>query len=371
MKQTKVYVAFLIPLTACTMVLLLLTISEWKETFHLNTSKEENSNKSIPILCADPDWCNIEMPSDSLFRFPAPTNRTLWRLAQVHAWRGDQILLQKSIEAIKTPMEFLVGDINFREYHSMFDYFLDPQHDFSFLTHQNRTTPPYKSAIPRAYLPKNRAALVSASYVVTEKRKGQHSAPFFFGLKQRMQYLYLDHILAQWKYWKNEIKKSFVLMSSFDENWGLLSTVFPGRTGDWSRCCSPRVYGLLREMLSDDKLVMMLINQHHNFTHPKLVTLPRGLPIYGENQRRLLWNTMISRVHRQKSLWIFTASSSWGHRPGIAKCILNNIGNHSDVVMELHGRDLKGRSGERAYYPRLSSARISIALPGIGYETFR
>jgi hypothetical protein len=34
----------------------------------------------------------------------------------------------------------------------------------------------------------------------------------------------------------------------------------------------------MRPFLDDERLIMLLVNQHHNITHPKVLTLPLGNP---------------------------------------------------------------------------------------------
>ena len=85
------------------------------------------------------------------------------------------------------------------------------------------------------------------------------------------------HLLDQWRRLdKSKIDTPFILIHSHNENYGMLSTHFPNRTANWGVCCSKEEMETLNEILNHDKLLVMMTNQHHNLTHPKLLTMPRG-----------------------------------------------------------------------------------------------
>lgn len=323
-----------------------------------------------PLPCNQSLWCDIDLPKHSLFRFPPPMNHTLWHISRVKAMQGEPVLQAMVLEVLRDPMDFLNGDINFREQYSMMDYFLDSKHDFSLLGAASAVSKPYQGDLPPPYLPTSRAVLIGADYSILTERKGQHSSPYFYGYKENSVYSELNDMLTKWHRARDSISKPFILFSSFNENWGLLSTYFPNRTADWMRCCSARQLRALEDMLDDPRTYLMLVNQHSNFTHPKLITLPRGLPINADNQRKLLWDTMLSNLQRNKTSMVYSASSAWGHRPALRKCILDRIGA-ADVQMDLYSGHRKGRVPEVEYYKRLASARMTVTMPGLGYDTFR
>jgi hypothetical protein len=90
-------------------------------------------------------------------------------------------------------------------------------------------------------------------------------------------YMERHHLLDQWRRLeKDKIDTPFILIHSHNENYGILSTHFPNRTANWGICCSADELSTLTEILNHDKLLVMLTNQHHNLTHPKLLTMPRG-----------------------------------------------------------------------------------------------
>ena len=90
-------------------------------------------------------------------------------------------------------------------------------------------------------------------------------------------YMERHHLLDQWrKLEKDKIDSPFILIHAHNENYGMLSTHFPNRTANWGICCSADEHKTLLEILNHDKLLLMLTNQHHNLSHPKLLTMPRG-----------------------------------------------------------------------------------------------
>eukprot|EP01039_Chlorochromonas_danica_P005754 gene5754-6338_t len=321
--------------------------------------------------CDDDKWCSIDMPTESLFRFDPPNNATLWRVAQLKALTGEPILLEKVLEVLTHPMDFLVGDINFREYFGKADYFMDDRHDFSFVFSNNSRVlaVPHKADLPPFFSPQGRTPIISTDYPLIEKRSGLGSSPYFNGKINQLVMNHMFKLLPQWQQQHKQIVKPFILLSSSNENWGILSTYFPNRTANWGLCCSENIRQTLMQMLDHEKTVLFLTNQHHNFTHPKLLSLPRGLNVHRENQRKFFWDTMLRGRNARKDLMIFTASSSWGPRPLLRKCILERIAS-PDVLMEQYGGQTK-RVGELEYFIKMLRTRMSIALPGLGYDTFR
>jgi hypothetical protein len=186
--------------------------------------------------------------------------------------------------------------------------------------------------------------------------------------------MYWDQFFEQWRRAKDDIKTPFVALHSFNENWGLLSTFFPNRTVNWgSQQFAPgsKERDQLTEFLDHNKTLLLMVGQHSNFTHHKLVTLPRGLPIHHTHLARTLWDAMHILSKSNKTALVFTASSNWGHRPLIVACVARKF-TLSDGFQRLAYRDdLQGRVEEGEYYQRLGAARTGLALPGLGADTFR
>lgn len=101
-------------------------------------SKAETNNKARPLEdpkqlpdCTDRTWCSIPMPTTSFFKFDPPTNKFRWRLAQIQASSGEQVLLKRIVKYFPTHLDFIDGDITFRKLHYVFDVFIDERRDLS------------------------------------------------------------------------------------------------------------------------------------------------------------------------------------------------------------------------------------------------
>jgi len=85
-----------------------------------------------------------------------------------------------------------------------------------------------------------------------------------------------QEFLQKWKESIRDLKTPFIAMCSLNENWGILSSHFPNRTAAWGSCCYKKKDQLTHEFLNHDKTIMMIINQHSNLSHPKVLTLLQG-----------------------------------------------------------------------------------------------
>lgn len=81
--------------------------------------------------CTDPMWCNIAMPKVSYFKFDAPSDPVRWRIAQMQAISGEQVLLKRTMKAFPNHFDFIDGDISFRKLHYLMDFFVDEKRDLS------------------------------------------------------------------------------------------------------------------------------------------------------------------------------------------------------------------------------------------------
>lgn len=185
----------------------------------------------------------------------------------------------------------------------------------------------------------------------------------------------LNDLYRMWTPIRKDINTPYILLHAQNENWGIFSTLFPNRTVDWGRCCDDAADRKhLKEFLDDDNLLMFLINQHSNISHPKVLTIPRGLPGPDEFSRKMVWDVMRNTLKRgTKGRLLFTAASSWGPRPQIIKCVRSKF--HPDDFQGLYaGPELKKsppRISKVEYYTRLAAARFCLAVPGLGYDTYR
>jgi hypothetical protein len=270
-------------------------------------------------------------------------------------------------------MDFLDGDIYFRSTHKIADFHVDNEHDFSLLMKNGsmKENYPDETGIPPVYHAEqfNRAPIIKAGYHYFD---GTDGSPPFQGKKTKEAIVGRGAIFQHIFGIEKEIHHPFILINIFNENWGLLSTLFPNRTTDWSLCCLPKEYERLDRLLNNPKLLALFINQHSNYSHPKLLALPRGLPIHDDNAKQMIWDTMRLSSRQQKNSLLFTASSNWRFRPRIKQCIAKKFEGEKETVTFLGYNDsVIGRITPAEYYQRLAAARMSIALPGLGYDTFR
>ena len=162
-------------------------------------------------------------------------------------------------------------------------------------------------------------------------------------------------------------------IGAMDENWGYLSSHILNRTCLWGAGFThdPRntpqfsMTDQARPFLDNPNLVMLVVNQHHNVTHPKVISIPRGMD---RNRAKLLW--MVSHNAIKKSVTkndlIISAASGYRHRPYILACVQENMGQH----MDSHNSD-KGNLSPSSYYTKLLKSRAVLSLPGLGYDCFR
>jgi hypothetical protein len=338
-----------------------------------------SASESSVNICSDPVWCKIPMPKESYFRFAPPTDNERWKKAQLQAANGEQVLLKHISKKIPHYMDYLDGDIWFRQYHKIIDVFIDDKvRDLSQISRDPKPIPtPTDSQLyewqksgqhlnvlptPYNFADNKRAPIVKVAYFAFDKSSSQP----FDGPQVGEGFLGREGLLAMWRKHKRTIDNPFILVHSSNENWGLLSTYVPNRTVDWGSCCSPSEYEELLDLLNSDKLLMMVVNQHFNVSHPKLIAFPRGMPLMNENQKLHIWDTQrkLLKANRKENL-VFTATSSWGPRPRIMQCIAKKFS-----ADDFFGHS-QGRISAKEYLRRLGSARFGLALAGLGYDTFR
>lgn len=144
--------------------------------------------------------------------------------------------------------------------------------------------------------------------------------------------------LKMWHKNRHLIDTPFVAMYVNNENWGYLGTVLPNRTTNWEFCEDPEDWELKAHMmgfLDDPQTIALIVNQHHNFTHPKVITVPLGLPDNLDVNRTMFaamhFNSGVGKaentasgagagaVHEdtggiKRENLLFVASSNWGPR---------------------------------------------------------
>jgi hypothetical protein len=354
------------------------------QTGHEN-SLAHSSKQTVPP-CSDSFWCDVPMPSKSLFRFPPPADQDRWKIACARAANGETVLLNESRKVFPNFMDFLDGDIHFREYHKPIDFFIDDNSDFSILDSREnvrkfsqpgkqKVVYPWKNTTHKDVIPPpyhylrnmERAPVLKLGYFAFKRA---HNEPYFGGTKMGEAPIGRKMFLMKWKASSKTIDTPFILLHSSNENWGLISTYFPNRTALWGNCCKKDKDEILMEFLNHPMTLMLLVNQHTNLTHPKILVLPRGLPVQSMHNRKIVWDTMRLLTNEKKTQMVFTSSSSWGYRANISSCISTKFIGH-----ELHSSSYDGswtgRLTPQEYYKRLGLSRFSLALPGLGYDTYR
>ena len=136
---------------------------------------------------------------------------------------------------------------------------------------------------------------------------------------------------------------------------------------------------IVKQFLDHKHTLALIVNQHTNLSHPKVMSFPRGMPITWEHTSRLIFDAQRSSLAAvKKEKLLLAASSTWGPRPQILKCISTafspeDFEGHMDSVSKRDKVNLKDelRTNRRLYYERLATSRFGLCLPGLGYDTFR
>jgi hypothetical protein len=342
-----------------------------KESYSFPSSSK---GPGVEIACNSSEWCSIPMPTKSFFRFSPPNDLIRWKKAQAQAASGEHVLLKQVMKHFPQYMDFLDGDIWFRNYHKITDiYYTDKSKELKLLTSKplpergDASLFPGHSVLPPRYdfRAAKRAPVVKIGYFAfsSADKSQAFDGPLLgeaFGGREKF--------FKQWQEVKHDINTPYILMHSSNENWGLFSTIFPNRSVDWGKCCNTKETYFINEILNHNSTLLWLVNQHHNLTHPKLLTLPRGIPTFNANRKQFIWDTMRTLLQEErKSSLVFSASSGWGPRPRILACVKEKFNNE----------DFFGQSSDtnkivsNEYYKNLGRARFGLALGGLGLDTFR
>jgi hypothetical protein len=138
---------------------------------------------------------------------------------------------------------------------------------------------------------------------------------YFSGNRIGGAFIHRNEFFKQWKSMKDEIEIPFITVCALNENWGLFSTMFPNRTAAWGQCCEKKTDQIIYEFLADKSTLMLVINQHSNISHPKLMVLPRGIPLTWEHTEHMVWDSIQYTLnHVKKDKLLFASASSWGKR---------------------------------------------------------
>jgi len=201
-----------------------------------------------------------------------------------------------------------------------------------------------------------------------------HSKDFLRGRFIGFEGVGLRDILRLWDKQKAQIgmDERFILVTNLNENWGFLSSSFPGRTSAWGRVDFEK-FPALQSFLDDPRLLLLAIGQHSNISHPKVLMLPRGLPDTGgfsNHAARMMYDTMRLTLEKNvtKTKLLFTVSSSFGNRKTIVQCVKNNL---PPALFDASGGTGVALLSRKEYLLRAAGSRFALAPPGLGYDTFR
>jgi hypothetical protein len=285
------------------------------------------------VACTDKVWCAVPMPQRSHFKFDPPTDKVKWRIAQSQAASGEQVLLRRVTKVFPHPFDFLDGDKSFRKLHSTVDIFIDSKEDFKALlpggipggfysrrlesSNNDQENIVDEHLVEVEYSQKleeqlSRRRLVNK--VLEGAKKGQAQSvdknqvvpqPYHYKIAKRSPIVQIGYMafkragayfagdfqggvfmkredfFSEWAVLKDKIDTSFVTMCALNENWGFLSTMFPNRTAGWGKCCEKTNFAHkdLYDFLDHKKTLMLVVGQHSNISHPKILTIPRGVPL--------------------------------------------------------------------------------------------
>ena len=379
--------------------------------FENNSILEYNHNHSRKLLNElnhyikpyneNSEWYHIKIPNKSYFGFDSNFNLKKWELAKIQAHNGEHILLQHILNHFPSHLNFLDGDTLFRSYHDIVDVFIDRNKGLEPLT-MNRTMIRNKQnknnkltnikikkypwelkgydVLPKDYamLPRlKRAIIVKVGYYAYKNTK---NVQMFRGTTLGKALLNRDGLLTYWNTSKDSIIKPFIILDTHDENWGLFSTHFPNRTAKWGNCCNNEKKDILiNEFLNHNKTVMVLINQHSNISHPKIISLPRGLPQH-THRNRIIWDTMRRMINLKipKNKLLYTAITASVSRPQIISCLSSKFdpnNSFDSIEFKIISKENKKYEAEKRatlgdiayrmeYYNTLALTRIGFAVPG-------
>lgn len=157
-----------------------------------------------------------------------------------------------------------------------------------------------------------------------------------------------------------------------NENWGWLSSYFLNRTVLWGKVFVGNdnpfdkgyvyPYDQIKFLLNDPNVVALIVNQHHNCSHPKVLSMPMG--ISSSQGVKPFWQTLHSALKQglKKKHLLFSAGSDYAYRPIIRKCIANNMGKDFEVFPKMRPSEFKLKIYESMFV---------LAMPGLGYDTYR
>lgn len=306
--------------------------------------------------------------------------------------------------------DLLDGDIFFRKYHYLSDYFVSEKRTMSFLS--DRGYDKSHVSVENEFLPRvenintydSNYPIIKFGYhhfnnkALGSSLKPSELFPMPFGgpftSETIVNYPLMNKII------KNSfITKPWVGIHMSNENWGIFSTYVQNRTVEWGKCCNTK--DPIFQALDSEHLKGFFIAQHHNISHPKVIIVPRGIPSNHFSRTIDIFNIMryygssykvengYNLNNFKKDSFVFTSSSSWKPRIIIMDCLLNrfytskdrethrkllmkNLNNSYEFALNyLLVDSAQMNIPQEKYYHKIARSKFVLALPGLGYDTHR
>lgn len=297
------------------------------------------------------------MPTVSYFSgLPAPNDTETWALAVSLARKGSQLLLQRVREKVRSPADIILGDIHFRWLHAQADVYMS--HTDLKAAHSRD----FKSLQTEYFGERTPIAMLGYYEFDRPKDKGYGEATrhMDFGPEWLASIRNFSHP-------ERLISRPFVGIGCPNENWGWLSTYFLNRTINWKHSFSGKDILKaqasqtleLQAFLDDPNLLMLMVNQHHNISHPKIISVPIGVT----DARGTWWAiNNVLKQQRPKSELLNSITSNWAARPFIKQCVFKALG-----IEEKKSRHIP----KDQFYEELAASMAVLCLPGLGYDSYR
>lgn len=278
------------------------------------------------------DFSHIPMPSHSYFNgFDPPNDLSKWKMAQVQAQAGEHVLYQRVMEHIHSWQDIFTMDVHYRWLHHLSDIRLG---------YEEWTKKPYRNIWKDVSSNSN----VTAADLVHRK---EQTPIVMFGNWKFERDDYTGKVMGLDSFNPDQVRtalgKGFridqpiVALGLANENWGWASTYFLNRSIHWSLSLdrsneepldeSRFRYSneVMREFLDNENVLMLVVNQHHNISHSKVLSLPLGL--LGSGAAKQLFRTMVEvpSSNIRRSIPLSCISSDFAFRPALRQCVMDNI----------------------------------------------
>lgn len=294
-------------------------------------------------------WRDVPMPTKSHFAdFEPPSDALRWNQALLQAARGEQVLLERVLRVIRSPTDLFENDKNFKWLHGVADFRKSSTKEDNWLA-------------DLSWVKGTRAPVVMLGY-----RKFEHD--HHEGPLTSIPSLGPGEIMKQGSGFV--VPRRILGIGNMDENWGWLSTYFLNRTVPWALSFDSHDDPFSKDyrtpqqqvqtILDNANIVALVVSQHHNISHPKVISLPLGLE---QSQSREIYSSMMRAANRgiKKDILLFSAGSNYAFRPFIRACIAAKFppGDKSFVFSTQ-------KMAREAYRLKLLGSMASVAMPGLG-----